>query len=176
MVKKRLFYRVYETMVFSFPDPEEVTESFWRFRDFLNDAWLPMHSTLRDQIWEDDPYIIEDWLNDNWKHLFVRQLLGSTGGFQPLSISINGIQRGRHRYQFHTHVPSRCVFFALGIQKDSFSISPPFEQIQALNANGKIEVIPLSLVKFTLIENRGRRDGAHGFDVSEYPKKLSFAK
>ncbi|MES9957650.1 MAG: hypothetical protein ABW086_11405 [Sedimenticola sp.] len=134
------------------PDTEIVTEALLRFRDFLNASWSSMHETLRNQVWDDDPYIVEDWLDDNWKHLFVRQVLGKIDDLQPLSISINEIQRGRHRYQLQIDMPFKAVFVALGSKKDGFSIAPPFEQVQVLTAAGELEVIPLSSVKFTLIE------------------------
>jgi hypothetical protein len=134
------------------PDTERVTEAFLRFRCFLNDSWPSVNSILMGHDWDRDPYFLEDWLDDNWKHLFVRQVLGEIADLQPLSISINEIQKDRHRYQLQVCMPFKAIFVALGTKKNGFSIAPPFEQVQALNVDGEIEVIPLSSVKFTLIE------------------------
>lgn len=139
-------------MRFNIPDSEELRKAFAHFRCFLNDAWPSVNRILMGHDWDNDPYLLEDWLDDNWKHLFVRQVLGEGADLQPLSISIDNIERGRHQYQLQIIVPFRAIFVALGTNNNGFSIAPPFEQVQVLNACGEIEVVSLSSVTFILTE------------------------
>jgi len=132
------------------PSIDVVTVAFRRFRSFLNDSWPSVNEVMENHDWDNDPYFLEDWLDDNWKHLFVRQILGKDAKFQPLAISINEVNEHRHQYQLQLDSPSKGIFVALGNDKNGFSIAPPFDQVQILGVDGKIKLVPFSSVKFKI--------------------------
>jgi hypothetical protein len=137
-------------MPYKSTDPEIITTHLLRFRNFLNDVWPPLNILLDDHDWDNDPYIVEDWLDDNWSHLFVRQILGKDFNFQPLTASIIDIKKHRYQYWLHVDNPPQAIFLTLGTKNDGFSISPPFDRIQVLTIKDEIDIVPLYGVKFSL--------------------------
>ena len=132
---------------------EGITASILRFRDFLNDAWPALDAIFDEHDWDNDPYMLKDWLDDNWNHLFVRQILGKGYKIQPLSVSIIEIKKQPYKYLLHVDKPSQAIFLQLGTNNNGFSISPPFDQVQVLTIKDEVVIVPLSEVKFSLIEN-----------------------
>jgi len=102
--------------------------------------------------WDNYPYFLQDWLDDNWKHLFVRQLVGIQGDFQPLTSNINEIVASSHRYRLEVVSPDHPIVVALGTDKDGFCISPPFDQVQLLIERNRFELIPFVEAEFVIVE------------------------
>ena len=133
-------------------DSEVITTYLFRFKDFLNDAWPALNAILAEHDWDNDPYILEDWLDDNWKHLFVRQILGKDYDFQPLSADTIAVTKRKYQHWLQVDKPYQGIFLSLGTNNNGFSISPPFDQIKVLTLNNEVNIVPLSNVKFSLIE------------------------
>ena len=134
----------------SFLNSEEVTTAFLRFKDFLNQSWSSVNAILVEHDWVNAPYLLEDWLDANWKYLFVRQVLGQEDNFQPLSISLNEIKKNQNVCQLHLEAPIEGVFISIGTINDGFSIRDPFDQVKMMDTVGDIHIVPLSSVKFVI--------------------------
>lgn len=52
----------------------DVSDVILKFRDFLLAAWVAIDAILISHDWDNDPYLIEDWLSANWKLLVERQI------------------------------------------------------------------------------------------------------
>ena len=139
-------------MRYNSTNPEVITTYLLRFRDFLNDAWAALNVVLNEHDWDNDPYILEDWLDDNWKHLFVRQILGKNCDFQPLTASVIEIKKRPYQYWLQVDNPPQAIFLTLGTNNNGFSVAPPFDKVQVLTIKYEINIVPLSRVKFSLIE------------------------
>jgi hypothetical protein len=133
------------------PSVEAVTEAFKRFREFLNDSWPSVNKVMAEHDWDNDPYFLEDWLDDNWKHLFVRQILGKEADLQPLTISINEVKKHHHQYQLQLDSPPKGIVITLGNSENGFSIAPPFDQVQILDVDGEVKLVPFSTVKVKIV-------------------------
>jgi hypothetical protein len=138
-------------MEYPLPENDVVTEAFNQFRGFLTMSWPSIDQIMWEHDWDNDPYFLEEWLDDNWMHLFVRQVLGQNCDFQPFSSSIASIQKSCHKYRLELVCPRPSIFVALGSNLPTFSIAPPFDQVQVLLEDKQLALFPLEEAEFRVV-------------------------
>ena len=116
---------------------ENVMGAIGEFIEFLNLSWPAFEDIINKSDWDNDVYLSSDWLNANWALLVGRVLLGKCGDLQPLNIGTREILKRKHRSWFQT-ADGRYTLVALGSRNKHFSISPPFDTVQVMDADGTI--------------------------------------
>lgn len=119
------------------------------FRDFLNSSWSSLENVLNDHDWDNDPYFVEDWFDENWSLFVSRQILGKKGGLQPFSAAENEVLKENFKYQLES-VKDRKIFVSLGTGNDSFQLRPPFDKMKMMNEDGTIEIVSWKSSKLRL--------------------------
>lgn len=134
------------------PNEEEVTQVLRKFRDFLNASWPVINDLLQSHDWDNDPYFLEDWIDENWKQLVARQLLGKNADLQPFAISTNDIMKKKHKFQIRCESPLDGLFVSLGAGENEFLLGHPFDKVKILTDQGSLETVTFSKVRFKICE------------------------
>ena len=140
-------------MISNLSDGEAIAHVLSKFRDFLNASWPVINELLQSHDWDDDPYFLEDWIDENWKQLVARQLLGKNADLQPFAIGTNDIMKRKHKFQIRCESPLEGFFVSLGTGGQEFLLAPPFDKVRILTVGGTVETVLFSSeLKFKVCE------------------------
>ena len=123
-----------------------ITEIILDFQRFILSNWPKLRDHMEMLDWDESPYFLEEWLQENWEILVEKKVVKSGDFLRPIGYEGKPSCRIKHpnsqaTYQIEacSKLDKKCYIFLnfVSVSKKKISFEPPLDHIDLKDKNTK---------------------------------------